>query len=86
MHTQSGGRQLLADIAPPGAALQREIRVPIPKMLGQPAPQRLPGRRTNLTPVHQAVVIHVIEGDLLPVHVQAAYHRHRDLLEFLKDH
>jgi len=36
--------------------------------------------------VHQAVVIHVIEGDLLPVHVQAAYHRHRDLLEFLKHH
>jgi hypothetical protein len=27
MHTQSGGRQLLADIAPPGAALQRELRV-----------------------------------------------------------
>ena len=34
--------------------------------------------------MHQSVVIDVIEGDLLPMHVQAAYHGHRDLLEFLK--
>ena len=34
--------------------------------------------------MHQSVVIDVIEGDLLPMHVQAAYHGHRDLLELLK--
>src|SRR4029077_14205848 len=72
--------------APPGAALQRELRVPIRAVLSQPAPQRFPGRRTDLTPVHQAVVIDVIEGDLRPMHVQTAYHRHQwDLLELLKN-
>ena len=62
--------QLLADIPPPGAALQRELRVPVRAVLGQPAPQRLPRRRTDLTPAHQPVVIHVIERDLLSVHVK----------------
>src|SRR4029077_18397792 len=72
--------------APPGAALQRELRVPIRAVLSQPAPQRFPGRRTDLTPVHQAVVIDVIEGDLRPMHVQTAYHRHQwDLPELLKN-
>jgi hypothetical protein len=33
---------------------------------------------------HQPVAVHVIKRDLLSVHVQAAYHRHRDLLELLK--
>jgi len=41
-------------------------------------------RRTDLAPVHQPVVIDVIEGDLLPMRVQAAYHCPRDLLELLK--
>jgi len=31
------------------------------------------------------VVVDVIEGDLLPVHVQAAYDCHLDLLELLKN-
>jgi hypothetical protein len=53
-------------------------------VLGKPAPQRLPRRRVDLTPAHPSVVVHVIEGDLLPVHVQPAYHRHWDLLELLK--
>ncbi|EUA23717.1 hypothetical protein I553_5079 [Mycobacterium xenopi 4042] len=34
--------------------------------------------------MHQPVVVHVIERDLLPVHVKTAYHRHRDLLKLLK--
>jgi len=36
--------------------------------------------------VHHPVVIDVIESDLLPMHVQTAYHRHQwDLLELLKN-
>src|SRR5262249_17486418 len=53
--------------------------------LGQPAPQRVPGCRADITPVHQSVIIHVVERDLLPMHVKPAYHRHQwDLLELLK--
>src|SRR6185437_15697189 len=63
---------------------QRELPIPVRAVLGQPAPQCLAGCRADLTPVHQPVVIDVIEGDLLSMHVQAAYHCHRDLLELLK--
>jgi hypothetical protein len=85
MHPQPRGRQLLTHVPPPGAALQRELRVPVRAVLGQPAPQRLPGCRAELTPVHQAVAVHIIERDLVPMHVQPAYHRHAwDLLELLK--
>ena len=42
--------QLLDHIPPPGAALQRELRVPVRAVLAQPAPQRRPRRRTDLTP------------------------------------
>ena len=34
---------------------------------------------------HHPVVIDVIEGDLLPMHVETAYHCRRDLLELLKN-
>jgi hypothetical protein len=54
-------------------------------VLDQQTPQRLPGRWTDLTPVHQTVIIDVIESDLPPMHVETAYHRHRDLLELLKN-
>jgi hypothetical protein len=84
MHTHAGGCQLVTHVPPPGAALQREIRVPVRAVLSQPCPQRLPRRRADLTPVHQSVVVHVIKGDLLSVHVQTAYYRHWDLLELLK--
>src|ERR1700737_3253864 len=84
MRHHTGGRQLFDHIPPPGATLQRELAITIRAVLAQPAPQRLARGRTNLTPVHQAVVIHVIKRDLLSVHVKAAYHGHRDLLELLK--
>jgi len=83
-HTHARGGQLLAHIPPPGAALQRELRVPVRAVLGQPTPQHVPRRRADLAPPHQAVVVHIIERDLLPMHVKPAYHRHRDLLELLK--
>jgi hypothetical protein len=75
------GRQLLAHIPPAGAALQRELAISIRAVLGQPMSQRLPRGRTDLTPVHQPVVVYIIERDLLSVHVQAAYDGHRDLFE-----
>src|SRR6516164_4918544 len=84
MHAHPGGGQLFADVAPPGAALQRELASTIWAVLSQPGSQRLARRRTNLTPAHQPVTVDVIERDLLSVHVQTAYHRHRDLLELLK--
>jgi hypothetical protein len=83
-HTRSG--QLLGDVPPPSAALQRELAIPIRAVPGQPHPQRRPRRRADLTPPHQPVAVHVIERDLLPVHVETAYHRHQwDLLELLKN-
>jgi len=84
MRPESRSAQLLHDIPPPRAALQRELRITVGVMLGQPAPQRLARCRTDLAPAHQPVAVHVIKRDLLSVHVQAAYHRHRDLLELLK--
>jgi hypothetical protein len=84
MHIHARGRALLADIPPPGAALQRELTIPIGTVLGQPAAQRFPRRRTNLTQVHQTVLIDEIDRDLLSMHVQTAYDRHRDLLALLK--
>ena len=68
---------LAQTIPPPGAALQRELAITIRAVLGQPAPQRTTRGRTNPTPPHHTVVIHVIERDLLPVHVKATYDCHR---------
>jgi hypothetical protein len=85
MYPGSRSQQLFADISPPGAALQRELAITVRAVLDQPAPQRLAGRRTNLTPVHQAVIVDVIERDLLPMHVETAYHRHWDLLKLPKN-
>jgi hypothetical protein len=72
MHPHARSRQFLAHIPPPGAALQRELAVPLRAMFAQSPPQRFPRRRPDLTPMHQPVVIHVTERDLLPVHVQPA--------------
>src|SRR5687767_10639917 len=83
MHLDSRAHQLFADVPPPGAALQRELAT-IGPALAQPAPQRRAGGRTDLTPMHQPVVVHIIERHLLSMHVEPAYHCHRDLLELLK--
>src|SRR5271166_3917863 len=78
--------QLPDHIPPPRTALQRKLRVPTRAVLAQPTPQRLACGRPDLTGVHQAVVVHVIERDLLPVHVKPAYHRHQwDLLKLPKN-
>src|SRR5215208_4003894 len=86
MHPYPRGRQRLADIPPAGAALQRKLAITVRAMLGQPHPHRFPRRRPDLAPMHQPIVVDIVERDLLPVHVQTAYHRHqRDLLELLKN-
>jgi hypothetical protein len=76
MWAHAGGRQFLDHVPPPGAALQRELGVPIRATLGQPRPQRRAGCRPDLTEPNQPVVIHIVERDLLPMHVKPAYHRH----------
>ena len=77
--------QLLDHIPPPGAALYRDLRVPGRAVLAQPAPQRRAGSRTDLPAAHQpGTGIHVVERDLLPMHVKSAYHRHWDLLKLPK--
>ena len=43
---------------------------------------RVAGR---ISPPHHAIVIHVVERDLLPMHVKPAYHRHWDLLKLPKN-
>jgi hypothetical protein len=76
MHAHPRAGYLFGDVPPPSATLQRELRVPIRAVLAQPRPQRLPRRRADLTPPNQPVVIHIVERDLLPMHVKPAYHRH----------
>src|SRR5439155_15997872 len=84
MRHHPGGRQLLDHIPPPGAALQPKLRAPTGAVLAQPPPQRLARGRADLAPTHQTVVVHIIERDLLPMHVKPAYHRHQDLLKLPK--
>ena len=84
MHAHIGGSQLLAHIPPTGAALQRELSIPVGAVLVQPTPQRGPRCRPDLPPPHQSIVVHVVERDLLPMHVKPAYHRHWDLLTLPK--
>ena len=76
-----GCSQLLADIPPPSASLHRERGIVPAREPGQPGPQVLPVGRGDLAaldlPGHG---VEIVEGDLLPVDIQPAYDRHRDLL------
>src|SRR4051812_40180996 len=55
-------------------------------MLGKPAPQHLPGAWTDLTrPYFPGFGVHIVECQLLPMHVEAAYDRHWTFLELLKN-
>ena len=48
---------------------------------GQPGPHVLPAGRGDLPPLDlPGYRVQVVEGDLLPVNIQPAYDRHRDLL------
>jgi len=86
MRHRPGSGQLLHHIPPSSAALQGEFSVPVRAMLAQPLPQSQAGSRTDLTRANfSGYGVHVVECQLLPMHVEAAYDRHLDLLELLKN-
>ena len=77
-----GRGQLLGDIPPPGAPLDRERDIITAGEPGQPGPQVLPVSRADLATAHlPGHGVEVVEGDLLPVDIQPAYDGHRDLLK-----
>jgi len=74
--------QLLGDIPPPGASLDRERDVIAAGEPGQPGPQVLPVGRGDLAALHlPGAGVEVVERDLLSVDIQPAYDGHRDLLK-----
>src|SRR5215471_12806029 len=81
MRGDPGRGQLLGDIPPPATSLHREPGILAAGEPGQPDPHVLPVSRGDLPaldlPRHR---VQVVEGDLLPVNIQPAYDRHRDLL------
>ena len=83
MRAHPGRGQLLGDITPPGAPLERQMRLRLPgQMPGQPAGQMRPIRRRDPAPLQlTGVGVDTVEGDLLPMDVQSSYDGHRDLLK-----
>jgi hypothetical protein len=78
----AGRSQLLRDIPPPGAPLDRERDVLAAGEPGQPGPQVRPVGRAYLAAAHlPGHGVEVVESDLLPVDIQPAYDGHRDLLK-----
>jgi hypothetical protein len=65
-HPHIGGGQLLGHIPPTGAALQRELTIPVRALPAQPTPQRA-SRRPNLPASHKAIVV---DRGLLLMHVK----------------
>ena len=85
MHRDPGRGQLLGDVPPPGASLDRERGILAAGEPRQPGPQVLPVGRGDLAAPHLAGLgVGVVEGDLLPVDIQPAYDGHRDLLKLRK--
>jgi hypothetical protein len=87
MRRDAGRGQLLSDIPPPGAPLNRECDVIAAAEPRQPGPQVHPVGRGDLAAAHlPGHGVEVVEGDLLPVNIQPAYDRHRDLLTLRRAH
>jgi hypothetical protein len=85
VHRDTGRGQLLGDIPPPGASLDRERDVAPAGEARQPGAQVLPVGRADLAaPYLPGAGVEVVEGDLLPVDIQPAYDGHRDLLKLRK--
>jgi hypothetical protein len=81
MRGDPGRGQFLSDIPPPGAPLHRERDVVTASEPHQPSPQVPPVGRGDLAALHlPGHRVEIVEGQLLPVDIQAAYDRHRDLL------
>ena len=82
MRRDPGRGQLLHDVPPPRAPLDRERDILQAAEPGQPGAQALPVSRGDLAALHlPGHGVEVVEGDLLPVDIQPAYDGHRDLLE-----
>jgi len=78
----TSGGQLLRDVAPAGAPLQRERDVITAGEPHQPGTQVRAVGRGDLAPHHlPRHGVQVVERELLPVDIQPAYDRHRDLLK-----
>ena len=87
MRRNAGRGQLLHDIPPPRAPLDRERHILTTSEPAQPGPQVLPVRRADLPALHlPGHGVEVVEGDLLPVDIQPAYDGHRDLLKLRSAH
>ena len=73
MRADPGSGQLLGDVPPPRAPLQREIRVLAATEPRQPGPQVLPVGRGDLAAPHlPGHGIEIVERQLLPVNVEPA--------------
>jgi hypothetical protein len=85
MHRDPGRGQLLRDVPPPSAPLDRERGIPAAVEPRQPGPQVHPVRRGDLAAAHlTGLGVEIVERDLLPVNIQPAYDGHRDLLKLPK--
>ena len=77
----AGPGQLLGDVPPAGARLQRERNVIAAREPRQPLPQPRPVGRGDLAPLHlPRPGVQIVERDLLGGY-QPAYDGHRDLLK-----
>ena len=82
MRHDAGRGQLLRDVPPAGAPLQRERDVVPAGEPRQPGPQVHTVSRGDLAPLHlPRHGVQVVERELLPVNIQPAYDGHRDLLK-----
>ena len=87
MRRNPGRGQLLGDIPPPGASLDRERDILAASEPRQPGAQVLPVSRGDLAAPHlPGHGVEVVESDLLPVDIQPAYDGHRDLLKLRRAH
>jgi hypothetical protein len=78
----AGPGQLLRDVPPASAPLQRERDVITAGEPHQPGPQVRPVGRGDLAALHlPARGVQIVERELLPVDVEPAYDGHRDLLK-----
>jgi hypothetical protein len=78
----AGRGQLLRDVPPAGAPLQRERDVIAASEPHQPGPQVRPVGRGDLAALHlPGRGVEIVERELLPVDIQPAYDGHRDPLK-----
>ena len=86
MRRDAGEGQLLGDVPPAGAPLQRERGVVAAGEPRQPRAQVRPVGGSDLAALNlSGHGVEVVEGDLFPVDVEPAYDGHRDLLKLQRD-